>query len=682
MQSFFYPSSIALVGASAEKGKVGNVILRNLKNFKGRIYAVNPKYSEIEGIECYPSILSLPEIVDLAIIAIPARFVASAVEECGLKGIRNVIVISGGFREVGIEGAKLEEDLIRIANKFRINLLGPNCLGMINTEIDLNATFSVISPKFGDIAFLSQSGAFILAVILWAQKTKFGFSKIVSLGNKAVLTESDFLNYLAEDSATNVIMLYLEGIQDGRRFMETARRVAKQKPVVVMKAGKTESGAKAASSHTGSLAGSYEVYKAAFLQSGIIIAETVEELFDFALALSKNRKTGGIAIITNSGGPGVMASDAVEIHGLKLAQFASETIEALKKFLPSSANFYNPVDILGDADTERFSKALEVISKDNEVGTILAILAPTAQVDFNKAVEKVLSVEKPVFCCFMGIDEISEEILIKNRIPNFFDPTRAVKAISAVDRYSKFDFSKREIKKFEVNKKEADSIFEEFMKSGSRFVGVEGMKLLECYGINTARWGIARNADEAEKIAENIGYPVAMKIVSPDVIHKSDVGAIKLDVQKGEVRSSFYEIISNVENYMPEARIEGILVQQMVKGGREVILGMKKDPQFGIVIMFGLGGIYVEVFKDVAFRIAPLSFEDALDMIKSIKSFALLKGIRGEKMYDINSLAETIVRFTQLSMDYPIAEMEINPLKVFEKGCVAVDFRMLVEVKK
>jgi len=682
MRSFFYPSSIALVGASAEKGKVGNVILKNLKNFRGRIYAVNPKYSEIEGFECYPSILALPETVDLAIIAIPAKFVASAVEECGLKGVKNVIVISGGFREVGTEGAKLEYNLIQIANKFGINLLGPNCLGMINAEIGLNATFSVVSPKFGDVAFLSQSGAFILAVILWAQKTKFGFSKIVSLGNKAVLSEADFLNYLAEDSATNVVMLYLEGIQDGRRFMETAKKVSKQKPIVIMKAGKTESGAKAASSHTGSLAGSYEVYKAAFRQSGIIVAETVEELFDFALALSKNRKAGSVAIITNSGGPGVMASDAVEIHGLKLAPLSSETIEALKKFLPPSANFYNPVDILGDADTERFSRAIEVISEDKEVGTILAILAPTAQIDFYKAVEKVLSVEKPVFCCFMGIDESCEERLIKNRIPNFFDPTRAVKAISAVNQYAKFDFSKKEIKKFEVNKKEADSIFEELMKLESRFVGVEGMKLLECYGINTAPWGIAKSADEAEKIAESIGYPVAMKIVSPDVIHKSDIRAIKLDVEKGEVKSSFYEIITRVENYMPSARIEGVLVQKMVKGGREVILGMKKDPQFGEVIMFGLGGIYVEVFKDVAFRIAPLSFEDALDMIKSVKSFALLKGIRGEKMYDLNSLAETIVRFTQLSMDYPIAEMEINPLKVFEKGCIAVDFRMLLEVKK
>lgn len=682
MQSFFYPDSIALIGASGERGKVGNVILKNLKNFKGKFYPVNPKYSEIEGIKCYPSISSIPEIVDLAVIAIPAKFVAKAVEECGLKGIKNVIVISGGFREIGVEGAKLEMELIQTARRFNINLLGPNCLGMINAEISLNATFSEIMPRSGNVAFLSQSGAFILAVILWAKKNKFGFSKIVSLGNKAILSESDFLSYLAEDPATDVIMLYVEGIQDGRRFMEIARKVAKKKPIVVMKAGKTESGAKAASSHTGSLAGSYEVYKTAFEQSGIIVAESVEELFDYAFSLTKNRKIGNIAIITNSGGPGVMASDAVEIQGLKLAELSNDTIEALRTFLPPSANFYNPIDILGDSDTERFSKALEIVAKDPSVGALLAILAPTAQIDFHKAVKSVLSVQKPVFCCFMGIDEKNEEILIDNRIPNFFDPTRAVKAISAVERYSRFDFIETEFGRFEVNREETDRVFSEFMNYGAKFVGVEGMKLLECYGIPTAPWGIAKNADEAEKIAEKIGYPVAMKIVSPDVIHKSDIGAIKLDVNKGEVRTSFYEIISRVESYMPEARIEGILVQKMVKGGREVIIGMKKDLQFGNVIMFGLGGIYVEVFKDVAFKIAPITKKDAYEMIKSIKSFALLKGIRGEKMLDIDTLADTIVRFSQLSMDYPISEMEINPLKVFEKGCVAVDFRMLLEVKK
>ncbi|MDI9609945.1 MAG: acetate--CoA ligase family protein [Archaeoglobales archaeon] len=682
MESFFYPKNVALVGASPESGKVGNVLLRNLKNFRGEFYAVNPKYKEIDGLKCYPSVLSIPETVDLAVIAIPAKFVAEVVEDCGIRGIGNVVVISGGFKEVGVEGSKLERKLVEVARKYKMNLLGPNCLGMINAEIGLNATFSEIMPKFGKVAFLSQSGAFILAVISWAQKAKFGFSKILSLGNKAILTEADFLGFLANDPATEVIMLYVEGIQDGQRFIEVAREVSKKKPIVVMKAGKTESGAKAASSHTGSLAGSYEVYKTAFEQSGIIIAETVEEFFDFAFALSKNRSVGDIAILTNSGGPGVMASDAVELYGLKLSELGFGTVEELKRILPPSANFYNPVDILGDADTERFSKALEIIARDRNVGSIVAILAPTAQINFRKAVEKVRSIQKSVYCCFMGIDEKSEEILVENQIPNFFDPTRAVRAIRAVDRYLNFDFTEKELVKFNVDKERADRIFAEFERAGAKFVGVEGMKLLECYKIPTARWGIAKTADEAEEIAERIGYPVAMKIVSPDVIHKSDLGALKLNVGKEEVKSSFYEIISKVESYIPEARIEGVLVQEMVRGGREVILGMKKDPQFGNILMFGLGGLYVEVFKDLAFRIAPLSRKDAYEMIKSVKSYALLKGIRGEKMLDIDGLADAILRFSQLSMDYPISEMEINPLKVFEKGCVAVDFRMLLEVRK
>ncbi|MFN3384805.1 MAG: acetate--CoA ligase family protein, partial [Archaeoglobaceae archaeon] len=369
MRSFFYPASVALIGASTKKGSIGNVILNNLKNFNGKIYAVNPNYSEIDGVGCFESVKSLPEVVDLAVIATPAKTVPYIVEECGKKGIKNVIVISAGFKETGTEGGTLEERVAETAKKYGIRLLGPNCLGIMNPEINLNATFSEIMPRWGNIAFLSQSGAFILAVILWAEKMRFGFSKIVSMGNKAVLSEADLLRFFASDEKTDVIMLYVEGIGNGREFMEVAKKVAKEKPIVVMKAGKTESGAKAASSHTGSLAGSYEIYKTAFEQCGVIIAETVEELFDFSFALSRFRKAGKVAIVTNSGGPGVMASDAVELNGLELANFKKDTIDELHKILPPSANFYNPVDILGDADTERFVKALDAIERDENVGS-------------------------------------------------------------------------------------------------------------------------------------------------------------------------------------------------------------------------------------------------------------------------------------------------------------------------
>lgn len=679
LSKLFYPDSVAIIGASKTKGSVGNILVNNLKQFEGEVYAVNPKYSEVEGVKCYPSILQTPP-VDLAIIAVPAKVVPKVLEDCGEKGVRNVIIISAGFKEVGSEGVELEKKVVEIAERYGINVVGPNCLGIMNPEINLNATFSKVMPDYGRVAFLSQSGAFILAVSVWAKKMKFGFSKVVSLGNKAILDEVDFLEYLLEDESTDAIMLYVEGIQDGRRFMKVAKRVAKEKPIVVMKGGRTESGSRAASSHTGSLAGSYEVYRAAFEQCGVVVAETVEELFDFSFALSKYRDVGDIAIITNSGGPGVMASDAVEMFGLNLAKLSLKTIEELKKFLPPFANFYNPVDILGDADTERFLKTFDVIEKDDKVGTILAILVPL-NMDFREVVNRVIKSSKPVFCCFTGLDEESEDLLIKNRIPNFFDPVRAVKSIGAVKKYASFEFDEvEEVVEIDVEKDKAD----EFMrkKLGLRYIGVEGLELLRYYGIEVAPFGIARSADEAEEIADRLGYPVAMKIVSPDIVHKTDFGAVKLNVNKGEVKKIFYELVSRVERYLPHARIDGVLVQKMIKGGREVIVGMKKDPQFGNVVMFGLGGIYVEVFKDVSFRIAPVSKRDAYKMIKSVKAYEILKGVRGEKTADIDALAETIVRFSKLGMDYPVLEMEINPLIVLEKGCVAIDFRMILEVKQ
>lgn len=607
MRSFFYPDSVALVGASPKKGSIGNVILNNLKNFKGKIYAVNPNYEEIDEIECFKSLSSLPEVVDLVIVATPAKTVPGIVEECGKKSIKNVVVISAGFRESGIEGSVLEEKVSEIARKYGINLLGPNCLGIMNPEIELNATFSPIMPKKGNIAFLSQSGAFILAVVLWAKKMNFGFSKIVSMGNKAVLSEADLIRFFANDEKTDVVMLYVEGIRNGREFMEVARKVSRDKPIVVMKAGKTESGAKAASSHTGSLAGSYEIYKTAFEQCGIVVAETVEELFDFSFALSRFRKCGRVAIVTNSGGPGVMASDAVEINGLELANFKKDTIERLRAILPPSANFYNPVDILGDADTERFVKTLDVVENDENVGSIIAILAPTVQINYSKAVDRVITCKKPVFCCFMGLDEFNESRLIDNRISNFFDPSRAVKAISAVEKYSKFELRDSKVPRFEVDKVRADKFFENVK---GKFVGLEGLKLLEYYGIKVAPFGVAQNVEEALKIAKEIGYPVVLKIISPDIVHKSDIGALKLNVTRDTIEKDFFEILSRVETFVPNARIEGVMVQKMISGGREVIIGMKKDPHFGEVIMFGLGGIYVEVFRDVSFKIAPLSRDD------------------------------------------------------------------------
>ncbi len=679
MDSMFYPKSIAVIGASPQEGKVGNTIIKNLVgSYRGKVFAVNPKYREILGVPCFPSVSELPE-VDLAVVVVPAKAVPDVVEECGRRGIRNVVIISAGFREAGIEGAKLERRIVEAAKTYGINVVGPNCLGIINTEIEMNATFSKVMPDRGRIAFLSQSGAFILAVLDWAKQAGVGFSKVVSLGNKAVLDETDFLEYLERDSETDVVLMYLEGISRGREFMDAVRRISRVKPVVVMKSGRTQSGAKAASSHTGSLAGSYEAYRAAFIQCGAIDVDSVEELFDYSIILSKFRGIrGGLAIITNSGGPGVMAADASETYGIELAGLSGETIEKLKEVLPPESSMYNPIDILGDATSDRFERTLRIVEKDGSVGIILAILTPTAQIDFEKAAHAVITSSKPVVCCFMGGKSIegASKTLISHGVPNFFDPVRAVRAIAVARKYEEIVEKEEEgVPEIEVDRAKAENI----IKKAGQVIGVEGIEVLEAYGIRVAPYGIARTAEEAEEIADSIGYPVVMKVVSPDILHKSDVGGVKLNVTKENVKKAFYEVLKNAESYMRDAKIEGVVVQKMIEGGREVIIGMKRDPQFGPLIMFGLGGVYVEVFRDVTFRVAPLTKRDAYEMIKGVKAYRILRGIRGEKPVDIDSIADALLKISKLSIDFPqILEMDINPLKVFESGCVAVDFRMIV----
>ncbi len=678
LDKIFKPETVALVGATPGEGKVGNTILRNLMASPAlRVYAVNPKYENILGLRCYPSMNAIEDEIDLAVIAIPAGNVPDVLVQCGAKGVKDVVVISAGFKEAGREGAVLESELIRISREYDLRLVGPNCLGVIDTYSNLNATFGRTMPDKGSIAFLSQSGAFALAVIDWSKAAGVGFSKVVSLGNKAVLNECHFLEYLAGDSDTRVIAMYLEDVSDGRRFMHVASELSKTKPVVVMKSGKTEAGSKAASSHTGSIAGSVEAFKAAFEQSGVVEAESIEELFDFALTLSRIRsiKTGGgIAIVTNSGGPGVMAADAVEEYGLKLATFQRTTMD---KLLPLRlANSYNPVDVRGDATSERFGTTLEIVAEDEHVSAIIAILSPTAPVDFDKASRYVLAAEaqKPVIPVFMGGESVTEavELLREHGITNYFDPVRAVKTLKAVCDYEQarvyeppphFDVDTRRIRKQLQDKQVLD------------------YELLTAYGIPVPAYGKAVSADEALEIADRIGYPVAMKILSPDIVHKTDVGCVKLNVQREAVKDSFFEIVRRGERYTSARRIEGVLVQQMICGGREVIIGMKRDRHFGPLVMFGLGGIYVEVFRDVSFRIAPFSKRDAEEMIRKVRAYRILRGVRGEPMSDINSLIDILLRFSQLCTEFPeILEADLNPIRVLESGCYVVDFKMVTSI--
>jgi len=692
LEQLFNPGGIAVVGATPKAGKVGNTLLTNLISFLNkdntarRIFAVNAKYDRILDVKCYPSILELEEAVDLAVVAVPAVSVPEVIEQCGEKGISNVVVISAGFKEAGREGAVLESELIRISDKYDLNLVGPNCVGLLNLHVGLNATFGKSVPAKGNIAFLSQSGAFALAVIDWSKAANVGFSKIVSIGNKAVLDECDFIEYLYKDAETDVIAMYLEDIRAGTRFMDIVREVTKTKPVVVMKSGRTDAGAKAASSHTGSLAGSSEAFSTAFQQSGVVEVNTINDLFDFSLTLSRIRGiTGGIAIVTNSGGPGVMAADAIEESGLVLASFGRDTLEKLRVLY--LANFYNPVDVRGDADADKFGTALGIVAADEQVGAIISILSPTAQIEFDKAGDYVLDVneKEPIIPVFMGGESVIGAIdrFKLHGITNYFDPVRAVKALSAVGRYSVGRESVSvQTQYFKADRKAiADLIAARNRKGLKDGVGVDGFKLLEAYGIPVPSCGNAETAEAALGLADRIGYPVSMKIVSPDIIHKTDVGCVKLNVRREEVKETFFEIMSRAEKYTSTRRIEGVLVQQMVGDGKEVIVGMKRDTNFGPLIMFGLGGIYVEVFKDVSFRIPPLSTEDALEMIKSVKAYRILKGIRGEPMSDIDSLVKVLLRFSQFCMDFPeVLEADLNPVRVFEdgKGCCALDFKMAI----
>ena len=692
LDQLFNPDSIVVVGATPKEGKVGNTVLKNIissmnkSKAEVRIYAVNPKYDRILDVTCYPSVLTIDAAVDLAVVVVPAVGVPKVLEQCGGKQIKNVVVISAGFKEAGREGAVLESELIRISDKYDLNLVGPNCLGILNTHASLNATFGRATPPEGNIAFLSQSGAFVLAVIDWSKAANVGFSKVVSLGNKAVLDECDFIEYLAKDNETAVITMYLEDIRAGSRFMEVVRQVTKTKPVVVMKSGRTEAGAKAASSHTGSIAGSSEAFSAAFQQTGVIEVNSINDLFDFSLTLSRIRGiNGGIAIVTNSGGPGVMAADAIEEYGLELAAFDRVTIDKLRAL--HIANFYNPVDVIGDADSEKFGTALGIVSADERVGAIIAILSPTAQIEFDKAADFVLNSteKKPIIPVFMGGETVMGAVarFKKYGITNYFDPVRAVKALYAVEKYRE---GRAKVSApppyFKVDRKAIANLIEHRAeKEAKESIGVDGFKLLEAYGIPVPSYGKAETAEESLVFANRIGYPVSLKIISPDIVHKTDVGCVKLNVRREEVKETFFEIVRRAEKYTSARRIDGVLVQPMVVGGREVIVGMKRDTQFGPLILFGLGGIYVEVFKDVSFRIAPLSKDDAIEMIKSVKAYSMLKGVRGEPMSDIDSLVDILLRFSQLCMDFPeILEVDLNPIKVFEhgKGCYVIDVKMAI----
>jgi len=697
MKKLFNPKSIAVIGASRQEGKVGHSVLKNLLQYgyPGKIYPINPKAEEILRIRAYSTIFAVEGEIDLAVVAIPSQFVPSILKDCVNRGIGTVVIISAGFKESGKQGSQLERELVETIKNSGIRVLGPNCLGIIDTASNLNASFAAGMPSPGNIAFFSQSGALCTAVLDWALGEDVGFSKFISLGNKADIDEVDLLLTLAEDRETKVILGYLEGVSNGTRFMEVAREVSRKKPVIIIKSGRTQAGARAASSHTGTLTGLDTAYEAAFRQCGIIRAETVQTLFDYAIAFAYQPLPRGpnLAILTNAGGPGIIAADAVENSILQMASFRENTISKLRKELPSNASIYNPVDVIGDAGADRYEKAMKTIVDDPGVDSLTVILAPQAMTKIKETAEVIRKIssavsDKPIVSSFMGRLEVKEgiRILRSGKIPNYSYPERTISALEAMVKYRKWkETPSGKTLSFEINKKKAEEIFTKAKeKSEANLTTEETREVLSAYGFSLPQRIVTETSREAISAANSLGYPVVMKIVSPDILHKSDVGGVKVGItEKSQVAISFEDLISNAKRFMPEALILGVTVEEMIAPGKEVVLGSSRDPSFGPLLMFGLGGIYVEVLKDVSFRIAPLTFNEAELMIKEIRSYPILKGVRGEEPSDLIAVRESLLRLSQLVTDFSeILEIDINPLMVLPagKGAVVIDSRLTIKI--
>jgi acetyltransferase len=626
------------------------------------------------------------------VVVIPYRFVPAVLEQCGQKGVPSVVVISAGFREAGREGLERERELVEIARKYDLRLIGPNCLGVIDTATPLNATFAAGMPPAGPIAFMSQSGALGTAVLDIAMAGRIGFSKFASLGNKADVSEIDLLEAWGDDPESRVILIYVEGLPDGQKFMQVARKVTRNKPVVAIKSGVTKSGSRAVSSHTGSLAGSEAAYKAAFQQAGVIRAASMEALFDYARAFAYQPLLQGdrIGIVTNAGGPGILATDALEHANLEIPRLAHETVEALEDYLPGAASAANPVDVLGDALADRYEHAIQLVLTDPNVDGLIVIVTPQAMTEIEETAHAVgrmaQETDKPILGCFMGEARIEAgvEILRQYGVPNYPFPERAAMALAAMNAYRR----EREQPIFEAQEcnvciPPVRELFDRVRAEGRVSVGeAEAREVLEAYGFPIPKSRLAKTPEEAIEIAEEIGYPVVLKIASPDILHKTDVGGVKLNLRSpDDVRDAFDLIVYRAGRYVPGARIWGCLVQQMVLGGREVLVGMSRDPQFGPLVAFGLGGIYVEALKDVAFRIAPFGRQEAEEMMREIRSYPLLEGVRGEPPADHEAMVDALLRVSQLVTDFPeIVELDINPLMVFDEGhgAMALDMRLVL----
>ncbi len=690
---FFDAKGVAILGASTNPKKLSYGILENLVSYgyKGEVYPVNPNATEILGRKAYASIADVPDPVELAVVVLPVTVIMETMREIGERGIKAVVIITGGFRELGEEGAKVELAVKELARSYGMRVVGPNCVGTIDVRTGLDSTFIKGLPQAGPIAFISQSGAICGGVIDLIINSRIGFSHFASLGNEMDVTETDMLEYFAEDENVNVIAMYVEGIQDGPRFMEVARRVSQKKPIVFLKAGKNDAGAKAVSSHTGSLAGSYAAYQAALSQAGVVEVETISQLFNVAWALGTQPLPAGkrVAITTNAGGAAALAADSLAFNGFELAKISPEIQQKLRTKLNPSAQVSNPVDMLGSVSPEDYIWSLGNLDADESVDVLLPILVPQSLVDtlgVAKAwVEIGKQTNKTLLTCLMGERSTleSEQWLNMAGVPVFAYPDEAGRVLKGMQQYkqvlSKPPFKPIEARNIDHNKMAAALA----LANGARAVGeYETRIMLEAYGIQNVPGDLAMDVDEALMIAEKSGYPVVMKIVSEDILHKSDSGGIALDILNPEqLRVEYDAMLARIAQIEPNARIRGVMVEQMAPKGLEVIIGMRRDPTFGPLMMFGLGGTMVELLKDISFKVAPLTSEDIDEMIENTLAGKLLKGYRGSAKADIKAVKETIARLSQLSLDNPaISEIEINPLIVYPEGqgAISLDSRAIM----
>ena len=698
LDAFFRPRSIAVVGASRTPGTVGYEIIDNLltDGFSGAIYPVNPNAAAVHSIPAYASIADVPGDVDMAIIAVPKEHALAATEACGRRGVRALVVITAGFREVGPAGLQREQELLAVAHRYGMRMVGPNCLGVVSTErdISMNATFAPIMPPAGPISFMSQSGAMGVTILDYAAEYGIGIRHFVSVGNKADVSGNDLLEYWGADDATHVILMYLENFGNPRKFTRIAREITRRKPIIAVKAGRSAAGARAASSHTGALAGVDTATDALLAQCGVIRVDSVEELFDMAMAFGRVPVPKGnrVAVVTNAGGPGIIITDACEALGLSVAELSTETQARLRKNLPDEASVRNPVDMIATATPESYRLALEAVLADPNVDAAIAAFVPPLRVRQQDVARSIVEArqaqpDKPMLAVLMGRAGLPEgrAELGEAGVPAYIFPEAAARALAGMYRHRRWlDRPIGAVRSHDVDRHTVASILRRAADAGADYLERDDvLAILNAYGIATLRSARAATADAAAAAAHEIGLPAVLKIDSPDVIHKTDVGGVALDVRsEDEVRTAFNVMVTRVRERMPDAHIDGVVVEHFVRGGRETIIGVSQDPSFGPVIMFGLGGIYVEALRDVAFRVHPVSDIDAHEMVRSIRGITLLEGIRGEPPVDIAAIEDTIQRVSQLVGDNnSIIEMDINPFVALESGGIAVDARMRIAGK-